>query len=271
MDGPWRAVHTRRHRARLRGYLACMRVHVEVCVTTMAEALAAASAGADSVELCTDLPGGGVTPGIGLAAVVREALDIPVRVLVRPRPGDFHYDGHDRAAIISEARWLVRLDPAARIVTGALTHTGLPDGELMKALRAEGPGMEITFHRAIDHAADLPAALDACLGLGLQRVLTSGGASRAMEGCSMLAALVKQAGKGVRVAAAGGIRPAEVVELVERTEVREVHFAAQRQVPVDGAGLASLSSARDTNATMTVPDVAKMEAMLEALDKAGLR
>ena len=51
-----------------------MRVNVEVCVSSVEEAIAAAELGADSVELCSWLACGGVTPGPGLLSMVKERL-----------------------------------------------------------------------------------------------------------------------------------------------------------------------------------------------------
>ncbi|MCC6541965.1 MAG: copper homeostasis protein CutC, partial [Flavobacteriales bacterium] len=59
-----------------------MRVTVEVCVTTVEEAVAAEQAGADGVEICSWLASGGITPSSGLVDAVRTAVRIPARVLV---------------------------------------------------------------------------------------------------------------------------------------------------------------------------------------------
>ena len=57
---------------------------VETCCTTLDQALAAQSRGAGRIELCVDLPVGGVTPPHELIADVVKALTIPVNVLIRP-------------------------------------------------------------------------------------------------------------------------------------------------------------------------------------------
>ena len=64
---------------------------VEVCVTSIASARMAEAAGADRLELCAELAVGGVTPAPGLLQAIREAVEIPVHVLIRPRSGDFVY------------------------------------------------------------------------------------------------------------------------------------------------------------------------------------
>src|SRR5690606_29586637 len=64
---------------------------VEVCANSLESALNAQKAGADRIELCTELAVGGLTPSFGLLQLVRERISIPVNVLIRPRSGDFTY------------------------------------------------------------------------------------------------------------------------------------------------------------------------------------
>jgi len=245
-----------------------MRVRVEVCVTSVAEAVAAAQAGADSVEVCTCLAVGGLTPGPGLVSLVRERLkgtSTRSRVLVRPSPGGFHHTVDERQIILRDALLLAVADDTAGIVAGALRAEGLADMELMELVRATLNGRELTFHRAIDQAADMLAVLDQCIVFGAGRVLTSGGAPRAQDGAPVLKRMVERAGEKLVVAAGGGVNPANVVELVERTGVPEVHFSAQRRVPATASGTSMGES------FMVEPDAAKIDGVMNALVKAGLR
>ena len=72
-----------------------MAVKIEICATSYAEAKAAAELGCDSVELCSWLACGGLTPSSGFVDTVRSTLDIAVRILIRPSPEGFvlHQDG----------------------------------------------------------------------------------------------------------------------------------------------------------------------------------
>ena len=64
---------------------------LEICANSFQSALNAQIAGADRIELCTELALGGITPSHGLIEKVVSELDIEVYVLIRPRSGNFTY------------------------------------------------------------------------------------------------------------------------------------------------------------------------------------
>jgi copper homeostasis protein len=111
----------------------------------------------------------------------------------------------------------------AGIVTGALDASGRVDVKRTRSLVKAAGGLPVTFHRAIDSTADLPAALDDSIEAGVTRVLTSGGAPTAREGVKVIAALVLQGRQRVSIIAGGGIREHNVREVIARTGAREVH------------------------------------------------
>ncbi|HEY0978897.1 MAG TPA: copper homeostasis protein CutC [Flavobacteriales bacterium] len=234
-----------------------MRVDVEVCVTSVAEAQAAERGGADTVELCSWRASGGITPSAGLIMAVQRGIRIPVRVLVRPTPHGFVHSEAEQEVLLADAQWIARSSPAPRLVTGGLKADGSLDLRMMAPVRQWSTGAELTFHKAIDAAVDPLSGLEHCLQAGVQRILTAGAAPTAFGGIVMLKAFTEASrGKAV-IAAAGGISAQDVVAIVEGTGVTEVHFAAQKAGPYDPARM--------------VPDEAKVEAVMIALDKAGLR
>lgn len=70
---------------------------IEVCVSDIESACSAWRGGATSIELCANRLEGGITPSVGLVeeCVTRFQAQglFEVHVLIRPRPGDFHYTG----------------------------------------------------------------------------------------------------------------------------------------------------------------------------------
>jgi copper homeostasis protein len=85
----------------------------------------------------------------------------------------------------------------------------------------------MTFHRAFDACVDLAAALLCLIDLGVDRVLTSGGARTAPEGAERIDRLVRQAERRIEIVAGGGIEGGNVARLVKETGVREVHLSAK--------------------------------------------
>jgi copper homeostasis protein len=195
---------------------------VEAAVETLDSALAAERAGADRIELCDNLRDGGTTPGAGLIAAVAERMRLPVFVLIRPRAGDFVYSDDEFDQMTRDVELAGRMGIAG-IVTGALTSDGRVDVRRTRTLVKAAAGLPVTFHRAIDSAVDLPAALEEAIEAGASRVLTSGGAATAVEGVDLIAALVGQARERISVTAGGGIREHNVRDVIARTAVREIH------------------------------------------------
>jgi copper homeostasis protein len=188
---------------------------LEAAVESVEAARAAAEGGAHRLELCTDLAHGGTTPDLKL---LRFRLPLPVFVLIRPRAGDFVYSDSEHRTMLDQIR-IAKAAGAQGIVTGDL------DGDHTRALVAAARPLPVTFHRAFDVFPDLPAALERLINLGIERVLTSGGASTAPEGAEQIRRLVVQAKGRIEILPGGGITPANVAQLVRETGVREVHFS----------------------------------------------
>jgi len=261
------------------------RVALEIAVTSLGGARTALAGGADRVELCTALEIGGVTPSQGLVEAV-VATGVPVHALVRARGGDFVYDDADLDVMDREVRTLVA-GGVAGVVVGALRADGSLDldavARLVGAAREAAAGrsadlggghLDVTVHRAVDRAASPVDAVAALAGLGVDRVLTSGGASRAGDGLAagVLAEMVAAAGP-VEVMAGGGVRVDDVAALVA-AGVSGVHLSASTTAGTsslldggDGAGLVSLGAAGASDA-YAVTDASVVRAARAAVDAA---
>jgi copper homeostasis protein len=198
---------------------------LEACVDSVESALAAEAGGADRVEVCENMPEGGTTPSAGLIEVCRERLRIPVHVLIRPRGGDFVYSDVELEVMQRDIALSARLRVAG-VVLGALRPDGTVDVERSRALIGVARPLSVTFHRAFDFTPDADQALDALIGLGVDRVLTSGQAATAREGTRVLTRLVSRAAGRVVILAGGGVNEENVAEIAHRTGVREVHVRA---------------------------------------------
>ena len=107
---------------------------VEVCVDSVASALAAERGGAQRIELCSDLLEGGVTPSLGLLAVVRSNVSIGVHPIIRPRPGDFCYSDAEFEIMRRDIQ-LAKGEGADGVVLGILKTNGRVDIEPPRSFR----------------------------------------------------------------------------------------------------------------------------------------
>ena len=208
---------------------------VEVVASTPEDVCAAADGGADRVEFCTHLGSGGLTPGRALVQVALEeakARNVGVRVLVRPREGDFVYSGAERIAILKEAEALMAMG-VDRVVTGGLDAAGWPDQHLISALDRSVGLQHVVFHRALDEIADASGCARRLLEAGVQTVLSSGGAVRAVDGIGRIEAWVRS---GLQVVAGAGVLPEHAGPLMA-AGVEALHASCRMPKAAQGTGL----------------------------------
>ncbi|GAA4607183.1 copper homeostasis protein CutC [Actinoallomurus liliacearum] len=204
----------------------------EICLESADGVAAAAEAGADRVELCAALLEGGITPSIGMVeqAVALAAGRIKVHVIIRPRGGDFVYGPAEVAAMLRDIE-AVKAAGADGVVIGALTPDAQIDTELCARLVEAARPLSVTFHRAFDVTRDPEAAFEDVVGLGVDRLLTSGAAPSALEGTELIARLVEKAAGRIIILPAGGINERTAARVVEATGAEELHFTASEDRP----------------------------------------
>ncbi|KQZ11952.1 hypothetical protein ASD19_01460 [Microbacterium sp. Root53] len=126
------------------------------------------------------------------------------------------------------------------IVIGG-TRDGRVDPEIVRPVLDAAGDVPVSFHRAFDTLADQKAGLDELAELGVIRVLTAAGASRAVDALDGLRALVEHAAGRIQVMAGGGIDPSNVAEIVA-TGVDGIHASAKGIVIVSDAVAVSLGT-----------------------------
>lgn len=210
-----------------------MPVIVEIAVQDPAGARDAIAAGADRLELCQALGLGGLTPSLGLLEAAAVAVDPALlNVLVRPRGGGFVYDDDEIAVVAADIRAAVERGVGG-VVIGALTRGGEVDLDAVSRWRAAAGDASLVFHRAIDATPDPLAVLTQLRGAGVDRILTSGGAARSVDGALTLAALVAARGD-VDIMAGGGVQVGDIPALVA-TGVSAIHLSARAVAGLDAA------------------------------------
>ena len=162
---------------------------LEICVDSLASARAAIRGGADRLELCSALLAGGLTPYETLLRQIRAESRIPVRCLMRPRPGDFLYTPEELEMMGLQISQLKDAG-ADGFVIGCLTAEGDLDMEAMKPLVEACGGSGITLHRCIDVSRDPLETYRLAGELGIDTVLTSGAAASCRAGAETIAKLI---------------------------------------------------------------------------------
>jgi copper homeostasis protein len=196
---------------------------VEVCANSLQSAVNAQKAGADRIELCTELGVGGITPSYGMLQTARELIRIPVHVLIRPRSGDFTYTTEEFDLMAKDIECCASLGFDG-IVSGILQPDLQPDLVRTAALLATGQGMHFTFHRAFDWIPQPMDALGRLEAIGVKTILTSGQAASAMEGLELLTDLEKAAGN-TAIMPGGGINPENALAFKEKG-FKAIHLSA---------------------------------------------
>ena len=180
---------------------------LEICVDSLASARAAVRGGADRLELCSALAVGGLTPYEALLRQIKAESDIPVRCLMRPRAGDFLYTPEELEMLRLQILQL-KAASADGFVIGCLTAAGDLDMDAMKPLVDACGGCGITLHRCIDVSRDpVRTCLDAGR-LGIDTVLTSGGAGNCLAGMDAIGQMLRLNGPQVLIGA--GVKAAVI-------------------------------------------------------------
>lgn len=199
-----------------------MKYHIEIATTDFITAHAAVKGGADRIELCSALSEGGLTSSFSLIKQCTEKFSIPVFPIIRTRGGDFLYDD-DEFQVLKNDVLMCRQLGCDGVVFGALKKDGSIDVKKTGILRELAYPMEFTFHRAFDRCKDPFKALEELIGIGCQRILTSGQQPLAIKALSLVRQLVMAADNRIIIMPGGGIRPDNIKHIAKETGAIEFH------------------------------------------------
>lgn len=213
----------------------------EFCAENMERVPAAVAAGAGRIELCDNLAVGGTSPSVG---VVRAAVafarehNVAVMAMARPRGGNFVYTAAEQQMMADDIA-SERAEGVTGVVFGCLVRDDAT-GEFAidrpmtcalvqaaKGADGEGAPVQVTFHMAFDELSEecQREAIDVLAELGVERILTHGGAAGTpiMGNIDHLARLIAYANGRITILPGGGITHANAVEVAEALGVSEVH------------------------------------------------
>lgn len=222
---------------------------LEICCTSVRDAEAALTAGADRIELCEDLSVGGLTPE---ESSIRELvkLGLPVMVLIRPHARGFVYTEDEQLRMIRSSEKALSAG-AHGLVIGALTKQHEINGDLMESVRKEFPNTPLTFHRAIDETRDIDRSFKYLVSLGFERVLSSGGRENVSDGAKQIKRIQEEIGNDIILLAGGGLRSSNVAEIMA-TGISEFHTSAR--------------TARTSNEYADVEEIKQIRSILQKAD-----
>lgn len=241
-----------------------MNYRLEICAFNLASALAAQEAGADRIEFCAGSEEGGTTQSAGAIRTAREQLHIALYPIIRPRGGDFLYSDEEFRSMIRDIEYCKQVG-CNGVVLGILCPDGSVDRARSARLVELAYPLGVTFHRAFDWCSNPFEALETIIGIGCERILTSGQRPKAQEGVEMIDALVREADDRIVIMPGSGVRSANIVELAEKTGAAEFHTSA-RVWKASAMSFVNAAMKESQDSVMADPDeVRKIKEKLDAL------
>ena len=199
-------------------------MQLEIACFTVESATIAANAGADRVEFCKNYAIGGKSPSLNDFKILRQAIAIPIFVMIRTRSGNFVYNETE----IKQMQELIKeFDTAGAdgFVFGVLTADRTINEPACKLLLQTANGKPCTFHRAIDEVKDFEVSIEVLIKLGFNAVLSSGKNCTAELGLHNLKHIQKKFGNQISIIAGGGVR-ASNIDLLASSNCKVFHSAA---------------------------------------------
>ncbi|WP_300688072.1 copper homeostasis protein CutC [Chryseobacterium sp.] len=198
---------------------------IEIACFNPESAIIAFENGADRIELCAGLSEGGTTPEFETTKKLRDKIDIPIFVMIRPRGGDFTYSETEFEQMKNDLVHLKTLGVDG-FVFGILDDNDEVSMQQNKALIELAAPLPCTFHRAFDRAKTLEDSLEKVIECGFKTILTSGQKPNVSEGKGNLKKLTELAGGRIEILVGGGLRSSNIEELRAFTKADYFHSSA---------------------------------------------
>ena len=204
---------------------------VEACCGSVDDCIVASKHPIGRIELNHALELGGLTPSVGTLLEAKKHTTVPICCMVRPRGFGFCYSDVEFEAMLYDAKNLID-NGADGIVFGFLHADGSIDVERTKRMVEIIKPKEAIFHKAFDATENLEESLKLLIECGIDRVLTSGGASypHLEAGMKTLKYLIDTYGDQIEILPGGGVREHNVLEILRTTGSNQIHMTAKHLV-----------------------------------------
>ncbi len=185
----------------------------EACVEKLEQVIKAKEKGAGRVELCDRLDLGGTTPSRELIRT-SIACGIPVRVMIRPRGGDFQYSEVELEEMIDSINFCKESGVEGVVFGMQQLDKTLNYEQIVKLVNISFP-LKVVIHKVIDETPDPLSSVENLMKVnGVTGVLTSGGMNlTAFGGKKTLMDMLKISGNKLEIIPAGKITDKNVMEL----------------------------------------------------------
>lgn len=246
---------------------------LEIVVYNIESALKAQEGGADRIELCDNPAEGGTTPSFGTIEIVRGNVSLDVYVMIRPRGGDFCYTSWEFHCMKRDV-WQCQKASVDGVVFGILTPEGRIDKKRCKELIDKSRPLKVTCHRAFDMTRDPFEALEDCIEVGFDRILTAGQQAQASKGAELIGELIRKANGRIAIMPGSGVNENTVEKIISVSGAKEIHFSATSSRPsqmeyknMDIAGMGSDEGSEFQVRTVDPDRVRKMREIAEAVSR----
>ena len=223
------------------------------------------------IELCDNPGEGGTTPSYGVIEAVRQHVSMDVFVMIRPRGGDFHYSSYEFHCMKRDIDQCQKLSVDG-VVLGILNADGTLDKKRCKELIDRARPLKVTCHRAFDMTRDPFEALEDCIELGFDRILTSGQQATASKGVDLISQLIQKAKGRIVIMPGTGVNEDTVVEIVQKSRANEIHFSAttfrESAMQYLNPNIAGMGSDEGTEYKLRVVDPQRVKTMRQLAEAA---
>jgi copper homeostasis protein len=201
---------------------------IEIATSDFTTTKSAVEGGADRIELCANLSEGGTTPSFGTILQCRNAFDVSIYVMIRPRSGDFLYTEEEYEVMKKDV--MIAKDLGCNgVVFGILDKEGNIDVDQTIRLIQIAYPLGVTFHRAFDRCNDPFKAMEQLIEIGCERILTSGQQPIAPDGIDLIASLNKRANNRITIMPGSGVRADNIKMLAQVTGCVEFHSSLRSE------------------------------------------
>ena len=181
------------------------KIFIECCVESYDEARLAEKKGADQIEVCSDLRNDGLTPNLQLVEKIINNISIPIKVMIRPRIGNFYYSNSEMLTIRDQITNFKSIG-IDHIVFGVLDKNNIVNMDHVKKISDWSAPIKITFHKAIDASIEFFGDIEALVkSKRIDSLLTSGRSRTAETGSNIIKKVINNYGKEIKVISAGKI------------------------------------------------------------------